>query len=348
MPSSINGYAAEGLPRDGFWLVRPPFPTWMRKASDHLYGNIFCSPLRFQEETENGSIFAVVLQNQENVKQVILFSKEGRKLNVLNELFTLPSVDLEQFVRYVFDNWSEISCIALDSICVNSLSLPYPYQCFNKTEDIAARLPAKVADYQSMLSKNTWAALRRYQKKIRKDYPDITFSTYQKNEAGTRLTDQIIELNKARLANKREEPTHSDASIAELKRMVAAHGITLVAKRGDALCGGVICTRIHDHVYMHVIAHDPTYDHLRLGKICCFLSICDAIERGSSTYHMLSGEYDYKYQFLGERRAYDKLVIYRSYPSLLLNLAEYANNEVRGRGRKIKQVIKVWRKKWKR
>lgn len=346
--SATRSYASQELAKDKFRLVTQPFPSHLHKVMDALYGNIFCSPLRFIDEAGDNGISAIILQNQENIRQVFIFQKDGRKVTVLNELFTLPAVDLQLFVQHVFDRWDDISCVIFRAVCADNLSLPYPHQRFNKTEDIAAPLPPDTAAYQSMLSKNTWGALRRYQKKLEKDHPDITFVTYEGDQATSALIDQIITLNKARISKKRQVPTHSDASVSELKRMVAEHGVTLVAKVGDTLCGGVICTKIRDQVYMHVIAHDLIYDHLRLGKICCFLSICDAIKRRCSTYHMLSGEYDYKYQFMGKRKDYDRIAIYRSYPGLLVNIIEYASNETRGRGRRIKQAFKVWRKKWKR
>jgi hypothetical protein len=346
--STTSCYASHGLARDGFRLVTPPFPSYLRKALDTLYGNTFCSPIRFLDETSDSAISAIVFQNEESIRQVFLIAKTGPKITVLNELFTLPAFDLEQFVRHVFERWDDVSCVIFGAICVDNLSLPYPYQRFNKTEDIAASLPPDVAAYQSMLSKNTWGALRRYQKKLEKDHPDMKFETYERDQATSPLIDQIITLSKARITKKRQVPTHSDASISELKRLVAEYGVTLVARIGDKLCGGVICTKIQDQVYMHVIAHDLIYDNLRLGKICCFLSICDAIKRGNATYHMLSGEFDYKYQFLGKRREYDRIAIYRSYNGLIENIFEYVNNEVRGRGRRVKQVFKIWRKKWNR
>ncbi len=62
---------------------------------------------------------------------------------------------------------------------------------------------------------------------------------------------------------------------------------------------------------MHVIAHDPTYDDLRLGLLCCALTIEDAIAKGCQQFHFLWGRYDYKTRLGGEREVLSQVLVFR-------------------------------------
>jgi hypothetical protein len=68
---------------------------------------------------------------------------------------------------------------------------------------------------------------------------------------------------------------------------------------------------------MHVIAHDPAYDDLRLGLLCCALTIEDAITRGCHQFHFLWGRYDYKTRLGGEREALSQVFVFRDLSAFL-------------------------------
>jgi CelD/BcsL family acetyltransferase involved in cellulose biosynthesis len=70
-------------------------------------------------------------------------------------------------------------------------------------------------------------------------------------------------------------------------------------------------------VFMHVIAHDPAYDDLRLGLLCCALTIEDAIAKGCQQFHFLWGRYDYKTRLGGEREVLSQVLVFRDAWSLV-------------------------------
>ena len=50
---------------------------------------------------------------------------------------------------------------------------------------------------------------------------------------------------------------------------------------------GMLCTLAGNDLYMHVITHDPAFDELRLGYLCCVLTIEAAITQRRRRFHFL-------------------------------------------------------------
>jgi hypothetical protein len=326
------------------WIERPPFSDHTKLAIDTLYQNIFCSLVRFQDAET--AVLAYVSADGSQIKQIVLFSRERCVVNVLNELFSISDADLEKFVIYVFNSIPDVELINFPSVSQRRRMLPFPNQSHNATEDIVVRLPSSAEAYMSSLSKNTRESIRRYQKRITRELGDVHIAFYEGPDVDVEQIQQVVRLSKARILKKNEVPTHTARSLDELGRLVSEYGVALIVKTGDTVIAGVLGTLVRQHFFMHVVAHDPALDGFRLGKICCYLSICNAIERGAKEYHMLSGEYEYKYRFLGERRDYERLTVYRSRLAILKNFGVFVHREVRGRGRKVKKNLIKWRDKW--
>lgn len=80
---------------------------------------------------------------------------------------------------------------------------------------------------------------------------------------------------------------------------------------------GLLCTLSGNEITMHVIAHDPAFDELRLGFLCCALTVQDAIAQGLQRFHFLWGHYDYKTRLGGRRVALSKVLLLRTQFSAL-------------------------------
>lgn len=330
------------------WIARAPFSQDIQHALERIFENVFCSAARCADANPDEAAHAYVVAVEDDIRLVIMFTKQGAAVKVLNEIFSLSGEDLTCFARDVFQYFKDVDLVSLPAVSIRDTGLPYPFQRFNATEDLVAPLPETAEHYWSMLSRNTKESIRRYRKRIAQQFPEIKFDFYERDRVSLAQIRSIVDLSSARLELKRETPNHSEQSIAQLARLVGQYGVTLIASLHGKICGGVICTRIGGNFFMHVIAHDPELDALRLGKVCCYLSICDAIGRGGREYHMLSGQYDYKFRFMGQQRDYDRITLYRSYRSMLAHWPRYVLNGVRGEGRMIKKIIKTWRRKWSR
>lgn len=345
---AMQGMGPGDLPVPLQFSIPSPFPEYLVRELEKRYENVFCTVARLSDASVKGEAAAYIAFGSEEPSTIVLYRRKGRVLTVLNEYACLTCRELERMACHLFNEHPDVDVISLGSVAWEDKRLSFPAQCFNSTEDIVIFLPETIERYLSALGPNTRAAVRKSQKSIVASKPAIDFAFYDKGDVGTERIEQLIELSRLRITSKNQAPRHSEASIAQLWKMVESYGVTLVAQIEGKVVGGVICTHLGSRVYMHVITHDSMFDGVRLGLLCCYLSICECIRRGAREYHLLSGTYDYKYRLLGVQRDYDRIIIYRSLGRVLSNISLFLHTSIRGHGRKTKQRLVIWRKKWTR
>ena len=343
-----QGRAAEHTDTPLQIVIHSPFPEYLSRELEKRYQNVFCTLTRVPEDLLEGEVSAYIAFNGAEPVTIILYQRKARRITVFNEYLALPSEEVERMARHLFAEHRTADVISLSSVVPDNGRGSFPAQRCNASEDIVISLPGCVESYFSALGPNTRAAVRKSQKAVAARRPAIAFTFYEKGDVGLERIAQMIELSCRRLTSKQQVPRHDDRSVGLLRKMVDSYGITLVAEMEGQVVGGVICTQVGSHFYMHVVTHDGRFDELRLGMLCCYLSIAEAIRRGAREYHLLSGKYDYKFRFLGVQRDYDRIVIYRSLGRLLSNISLFTAIEIRRSGRCAKQQLISWRKKWKR
>ena len=328
-------------------IVHEPFPDFLHRELEARYQSVFCTLARILGTQAADEVATYIAGEGRQPSTIVVFRRSKGLITVLNEYFAMSASELEQMARHLFSALPGVRVISLPSVEAGKEPMSLTAQRFNSSEDIVVSLPTTPEEYLVSLGSNTRAAIRRSEKMMEQRYPELEFAVYDRNSGGRDLIDRLVELSRRRITNKRQVPSHNDRSTGELLRMVEAYGVVLVARMKGQVCGGVICTQVGTHTYMHVVTHDSAFDDMRLGMLCCYKSICDAIRRGAREYHLLSGKYDYKFRFLGHQRDYEKIVIYRSLLGVLPNLPTYIHTLVRGKGRLGKQRLTAWRRKWK-
>jgi hypothetical protein len=317
-------------------IYEGPLPAFIEAELERLYQSVFASMARVRSMGLSEQVSAFVARGAGEVSCVLLFRRDGPMVQVLNEAVELHAVDIERFARALFATYPTVRLVSFPAVRSQIGALPFPYQQFDCLEDIVLALPPTVDTYFAALGKNMRSSLKRYQKKIAADFPGFRYAFYEKGDIGEQDLAAIVGLSSARIASKNQLSTHTGDKTRQLMRLVKECGVVLVATVDGRVCAGVICTHFGGNFFMHVVAHDPAYDEYRIGKVCCYLSICDAIARGAGEYHFLWGKYEYKYRLLGEQRDYDRLVIYRSRLALLGNLRLFLQTAWRGYGRRAK------------
>jgi hypothetical protein len=332
--------AAEEGGETAVCIYDSPLPSFIDSELERLHGNVFASLARLRSQGPLQRVSAYVVRRGGRVTTLLLFRRDGGTVHVLNEAIALGQAEIEDFSWTVFDSYGAVGAIAFPALDCRIARLPYPYQQFNSREDIVLELPATAEVYFAALGKNMRASLKRYQKKIAADFPGFGYAVHQGRDVSERQLAEIVALSCARIASKNQAPTHTDDKTAQLIRLVQACGVVLVATIDGRVCAGVICTQFGGNFFMHVVAHDPAYDDYRLGKLCCYFSICDAIARGAKEYHFLWGRQEYKYRLLGVQRDLDRVVVYRSRLSVLLHCGRFLHTAWRGYGRRAKQWLR--------
>ncbi|HEY8098904.1 MAG TPA: GNAT family N-acetyltransferase [Methylobacter sp.] len=289
-----------------------------------LYGNLYSSIAHLKLNGNLRTASTYVVSNDDEIVTVFLFQMEGDRVNVLNEVIRVEQEDIDRFSGYIFQRFRKAQIIRFRAIHTDISSLRYRHQRYNYLEDFVVDLPDDTESYLAMLGKNTRRNLRRYQKSLLHDFPEFSFQFCETGQVQESDIREIIALNRERMSDKNKIPSIDEAETEKLLRLVAQSGLVGIARINGRICGGAISYRVGGNYFLLTLAHDPAYNKYSLGMLCCFLLICEVIDRGGAEeFHFLWGRYEYKQFFMGIRRDLDYLAVYRSSTQYVLN-APYA------------------------
>jgi len=287
---------------------------------DHLYQHLFSSLTRFRiyGDIASDTSTYVALKDDKPVC-VLLFRADKNKVHVLNEQIDIRAEEIERFTRAIFARFKAVDVISFHAVKADIRRLPFPRQQFNCTEDIILALPDTEEAYRARLGKATRSYINRYMNKLKRDFPSLRHEIYLKEEVNEQHVRDIIAFNRARMAGKNKASYIDDLEEERIIECAKQSGLVSVMTINGRVCAGTINYRIGENYFLHVIAHDPSYNEYRLGTLCCYLAICECIAQGGREYHFLWGRYEYKYRLLGVQNDLDRLAIYRSRLALLKN-----------------------------
>lgn len=291
---------------------RGAVPAWTAAALERLYGNLYATVGQFDISRDLGQAHTYAAYRGGELRTLLVFSLAGGVVDVFNEVICLQPDEIEDFAAYVFAHFKDAEVIVWRAVHVARHAWRHSSQQYDYLEDTWVALPGDVERYTAMLGKNARRNLRRYAQQWQEAQPRQRFTVYQGAAIDPALIDAIVALNHARMANQRKRSALDPAETARLKRLAAGSGLVGVITLDGQVCAGAISYRAGDNDFLSVLAHDPAYDRYSLGFLCCYQTICACIGRGGREFHFLWGRYDYKRTFLGEQRALDVLLLYRS------------------------------------
>ena len=311
-------------------------PSFLASEMDALYENIHSSASKFQIDRRAFNTTTYVHRHEGLITAILVFTQTERKIEVLNECIKLKENDIHDFASAVFSKYPNVSLITFNAIQASIEQLKYPYQCHTCLEDIVLELPVSSDLYLNSLGKSTRQYINRYGKVVKRDFPSFQFKIYRTGELTDAEIREIIGFSNARIAAKDHVSLHNEESTQRLIQLIQLHGFVGVILIDGRVCAGAICSKLGVHYFLHVLAHDPNFDNYRLGTICCYLTICESIADGGRMFHFLWGRFDYKFRLLGMQNDLQRLVVYRSYFQLFLNVPYASKVFVRGIGRMVK------------
>ena len=293
-------------------------PPFVEPALETLYQHVFSSMPQFRTyDGIRADTHTYVARESGKTSAVLLFRRDGRRIRVLNEQISMASHEIARFVRHVFDSYPDVDVVIFHAIRSGMRQMPFPYQEFYRTEDIVLRLPATADEYMDSLGKATRKNMKYHGNRLKRNYPGLQFEVEIDGEIDERHVCDIIELNRARMATKNKSSEIDAAEAARLVQLVRQGGLVSVMLLEGRVVAGTVCSRVGANYFMHINAHDPAYDDARMGKLCCFMTICDCIGRGGREFHFMWGRFEYKYLFLGVQQDFNELIIYRSSTHML-------------------------------
>lgn len=303
-------------------------PAFAGPAIDRVQGHLLSS-LRHGDVARSAvGASTYVVHQGDRIVMLLLFRRQGRTVQMITEFIVLDDACARQFAAYVFAAFPHVSVIRFNKVHVALQSPGYPWQQVTCSEDVVVPLPATVSEYEARLGKNMRRNIKRYTAELQRDFPDYRYQVWVGGDANEADVRAIIALNHTRMAGK-NIVSRIDAREADwIVNLVRECGLVGVVTIDGRVAGGAIGFRIGERYFMHVIAHDPRYDHYSLGILCYYLTICEGIIRGACAFHLLPGRYEYKYRLLGQTHDVARVDLYRSRAHLLLHASRAARNRL--------------------
>lgn len=296
---------------------RNEIPSFVKAEMERLYQNPFSSTAAEHVDSPDTSTYVVC--NSSIPVTIFLVRSEKRQVRVLNAAIKISTDEIYRFSNFIFTEYKSVTTILFQSVRIDRIGLVFPSQQFNASEDIVLTLPRSAQAYLGRLGKSTRKYIKYHLNRPLRHFPTYRFKIYENEQIDERLIQDIIDLNTARMDGKNKVSTINETHRNWIIRIAKTYGFVGAATINGRICAGVICSRVGGNYFMHVIAHDPTYNEFRLGMLCCYLTIRETIARGGTEFHFLWGQSDYKYRLLGVQHDLENLVLYRSRTQYFFN-----------------------------
>lgn len=294
-------------------------PAFVDAEMSRIYGSLYASLAQFRVYSDGRDTSTYIVRKGGRTITIFLFQHYDGNVRVINQVIKVDEEDISRFAAYIFANFASATVISFKAIQTNLRKLPFFYQRINDLEDIVLSLPDTAEEYMASLDKNTRRNIKHSTKKLLQNFPTICFDVFVKDEIDEQMIRGIINLNRARMADKNKRSAIDEEETLRIIRLATECGLVGVIKIDDRVCAGSISFSAGSNYFISVIAHDPLYDDYCLGILCCYSTICECIARDSKEFHFQWGEYEYKYTLLGVKRDLDNVVIFRSRVQMLRN-----------------------------
>lgn len=291
---------------------RWPLPGYLWGALERRYHSIFCSEPQLRIHGGlTPDIEAWVSRRDGRICSVILFVRRAGVVRVINEVFDLPADELSDFAEAVFAQYRSVTAVLVQAAVLDGRPARYPCVSAAVSDDYVLALPASSEAWMSSLSAQSREKLRYHLRRTQRKQPGFRFRCVAAPHIDDIALRRVIDFNRARMQQKGRRFGMDAEEEALLCRMMHERGRLAMVEIDGELRAGLLCTRAGDDLYMHVIAHDPAFDDLRLGLLCCALAIQDAIAQGLRRFHFLWGRYDYKTRLGGQRALLSNVLLLR-------------------------------------
>lgn len=322
-----------------------PLPPWLEAALIALHGNLYSTLEAIRLFNPGAALSAFVLRRGDAPVQIVVFGIDGRRANVLNAVIRLGADEIALFARGLFARCPRVSAIAFQPSQVEAGGLAYPHQHGVVQEDIVVTLPGTADEFRMRLGGETRRNLKRRSDQLDREHPSNAFEARVGADVPDEWIGEILRFHYARMASKNKQSGIDREYEREIRALVRRFGVVGVVTIEGRIAAGAIGYRVGANHYLHVIAHDPRYDRVSLGRLCVYAMIRDCIGREAREFHFLWGEYDYKYNFLGVRRDLALLTVYRSRLHVLLHPHLFLATAARLARRRLKPRIAALRQR---
>ena len=294
-------------------FIAGPFPDSLWIQLESLYASVFSSRVLLwthcSAELSASPAHAWVEHTDGQLSALLVFILDGPVVRVLNEVVSLSASVIRRFASAVFASYQDARLVQLHAIFLQQQPGMPPLLSSIFSEDYVLDLPASSTVWQASLSRQAREKVRYHIRRSFRRQPALEFTV----TAGANIDESeiiaVLRLNRHRMEKKGKSYAMSDAEESQLSTQMRQAGRLFALRLDGEICAGLLCSVTGGDVYMHVIAHDPAHDDLRLGLVCCALAIQHSIELQLARFHFLWGHYDYKRRLGGRARPLSRVLV---------------------------------------
>jgi hypothetical protein len=290
-----------------------PVPVQVSGRIEDLYQSPYCLMDYNLIYHPSDKIDALVVLSHESPIQILLFTVKDKHVEVLNRLFSIDGRIVDFVSESIFKRYEKVVRVDFAGVYgARSSDIQAPHFLLKESADVVLELPGTPELYWSSLGKNIKGNIRRYSKRLRNDYRNVTFETKTGSGIEPATIRQIIGFNRVRMAKKGYESGIREDDEEKICKFSELYGQVGVIAVDGIVRAGVISYRVGQRVYADVVSHDSAYNQYDLGILSLYDTIRSCIETGAQEFHLLWGRSKFKYRLLGFDRQVHGIVIFRS------------------------------------
>ncbi len=271
-------------------------------------------------------------------KHVLLFSRNGDTIEVLNKVFTIAPVDAERACRALFRAFPKVRRIHLE-VMFSAHELRLPRRALYATDHMVVELPDTVEAYTASLGKSTRRTLRAAANRLRRDFPDATTEVVAPGDCASELFAQFLEWKTERFRRRgqitmwEDDPGRAERFVKLVERRGEAH----ITSLGGHLAAIAFVFPVGRATFGRQSAADPSYEDYRLDFLCQYWVACDAVRRGKQLLYLGWGNEAHKTHLGARPRRATSLSVFRGQASRLASLGEAWTVARRTAGRRVQR-----------
>lgn len=243
------------------------------------------------------SSFVMYKDQTAEPRDIIIFEKERRTINILNELVDFDPEVLAFFCDKIFERYPGVNKVS----CYNLYTKPdipkYATFTYGTSCDFIIDLPDSIDTYKASLGKNLRRNLNGSTNRVHRDHPSIRFDFLEKEAITEEVIDQAMHFTALRMEGKGKHSLLNKQMRNLILQKAKAYGLVTRIFIEDQIAAVNIGFLVGKHYYFDIITHDPQYNYYRLGQLNLFYLIKIFLGTGGEKFHFLWGDYWYKYKF---------------------------------------------------
>jgi len=302
-------------------------PSDVERHIEKIYQSPFSVTKYFELFRGAHSLNALVITCGESTpRHALAYVISGKEITVVNELVEIGQEYIQYFADTVFNRYPTITTVNFNCIKSGIDDFHYPWRRWKTSQDIVIKLPRRFEEYNSKLGKRTRKHIRYYINRLQREFDDFTFHVAATHQINPTEISRIIEMNRLRMRGKNIRSGFDNLFESRIREFCRHYGLVSTVSIRGKIVAGAICYEVGNQAYLEAISHDPDYNKYNAGQVCLYLTIKHMIEQGRDSFHMLWGENEYKYRFLGVRQQLYFISIYRSYSAKLASIPRLAKH----------------------